>query len=58
MRGVYMDNMVSVYEMEWHLGGELMVLELGLEERLQAVAMICENSHTSHNWIKIHDIIP
>ena len=53
MRGVYMDNMVSVYEMEWHLGGELVVLELGLEERSQAVAMICENSHTSHNCIKI-----
>ena len=56
MRGVYMDNMVSVYEMEWHLGGELVVLELGLEERLQAVAMICDYRHTSHNWIKINDI--
>ena len=40
MRGVYMDNMVSVYEMEWHLGGELVVLELGLEERLEAIKMI------------------
>ena len=37
MRGVYMDNMVSVYEMEWHLGGELVVLELELEEGLQAI---------------------
>ena len=37
MRGVYMDNMVSVYEMEWHLGGELAVLELELEEGLQAI---------------------
>ena len=39
MRGVYMDNMVSVYEMVWHLGGELVALELGLEERLEAIAI-------------------
>ena len=39
MRGVYMDNMVSVYEMVWHLGGELVALELGLEEQLEAIAI-------------------
>ena len=39
MRGVYMDNMVSAYEMELHLGGELVVLELELEEGLQAITI-------------------
>ena len=30
-----------------------MVLELGLEERLEAIKRIRKNNHTSHNWIKI-----
>ena len=53
MRGVYMDNMVSAYEMELHLGGELVVLELELEEGLQAITIFHKNNSTSHNWIEI-----
>ena len=54
MRGVYMDSMVSVYEMEWHLGGVLVVLELGLEEQLEAIAIFYKSYHTSQNWIEIY----